>query len=417
MISRRSQIICAVEIGTSHTTAIMGEVTQEKRSLNIIGYGRCPSTGVVKGVITDLKAAGQSIHEAVLRAEKAAGGIKSDAVFLATTGAHVGGFENDVTHNVTSSSGVISRADVQTVTALARSKCPPPDMTVIHFVRGQFRVDNKPVANPELMRGRVLGVRYWIAHGRTSTLSDAIRIINGLTLGVQDIILSSLASAVMVTEPEERRHGVLVIDIGAGTTDYVLYRNGYVQQTGVVAVGGNHINGDLTCAFHHISQPEAEILKLRHGRSECECKDRSQKVFVRGDRSPGDREVSLQSVEKVIAVRVEELFEVIRKRLGDDLAADAVNSGVVLTGGTSRLPRIADTASRVLGLPVRLGENPDWVASDLRGPEFSTALGVLHYGLLYPGERIGPRNGGLLDRIQSRNGGLLDRILKAFKLA
>lgn len=406
MISSRSRIICAVEIGTSRCVAVIGEVTEQQRSLNIIGYGRVATRGVTKGVINDLKAAGDATHEAVLRAERAAGGVKSDGVFLAVTGAHIGGYANQGTVNVSGNNSVVSREDIATVVQLAKQKRPPPDHSVIHYMRGQFRVDGKPVASPELLRGRVLSVGYWIAHGRTDTLSNAIRIVNGFNLRVHDVILSSLASAVMVTGPEERQNGVLVVDIGAGTTDYALYRDGFVQRTGVIAVGGNHVTNDLSLALR-LSQADAEVLKLRHGRAETECKDRAQRVLARGDRSVGDREVSLQSVEKVVSVRVEELFEVLRKRLGEDLVPGAVNAGVVLTGGSSKLPRITETASRVLGLPARLGENPDWVAPDLRGPEFSTALGVLHYGLLYPGEQ-GARRG---------QPGLIDRVMKVLRLA
>lgn len=400
----RSRILTSLEIGTSKVVALVGEV-DAGRSLNLVGFGKVPSRGVSKGVITDLKLASECAHDALSRAEQTAG-VKSDDVFLAISGGHIGGFATDATVNVASPDGVVRRDDVINATNQAKQKRPPQDHSVIHYVRRQFRLDGKVVLNPEAMKGERLSASYWIVHGRTNVISDAIRIVNGFNLRVTDIVFSALASAAMVTTPDERKHGVLVVDIGSGTTDFVLYRNGSVEMTGVIPVGGDHLSNDLSLALR-VSLAQAEALKLRAGTAVVQSRDRAEKVWVCGDQSIGDRQVFRHAVEKVLSVRVEETFEILRKRLGPALLPDTIAAGVVLTGGGVKLPQMDQVASRVLGLPVRIGENPEWVIGDLRGQEFSTALGVLYYGMNNPGERGAVR----------RPAGLFDRLLEKLKIA
>jgi cell division protein FtsA len=201
----------------------------------------------------------------------------------------------------------------------------------------------------------------------------------------------------MVTTPEERQHGVLVLDVGAGTTDYVLYRDGSPHITGVLPVGGSHLTNDLGIGLR-LTESQAEKLKLRFGRALAQPRDRGDKVWLDGNYAVGDRQFPRHAIEQVTAARTAELFEVVRKKLGEAFAPETCAAGVVITGGTAKLPGIAECAAQAFGAPARLGEAPSWVAENLRDPGYHTALGLLYYGVAVQadGGAGGRRRGGLL---------------------
>jgi cell division protein FtsA len=204
----------------------------------------------------------------------------------------------------------------------------------------------------------------------------------------------------MVTTAEERQHGVLAIDIGAGVTDYVLYRDGGPHVTGVVPVGGSHLTNDLSLGLR-LTEGQAEKLKLRHGRAQVQARTRTDKVWLDGNFTIGDRQFPQQAIEQITAARTWEILEVVKKKLGGAFSPEACPSGVVLTGGTAKLPGIAECAAKVFGVPAHLGETPSWVNENLRDPGFSTALGLLYYGLASQAERMAPsrRKRGFLQKL------------------
>ena len=397
-MSSRTTFIGAVEIGTSKITALVGEYNG--RELAIIGHGECPSRGVIKGAVVDYKAVSECAHSALEQAERDAG-QSIELVFLAQTGGHLEGFYNEATINVKSADNMIDKADIRTVCDLAMSKDLPVGRSVVHHIRRPFRVDGRLVpGTPENLVGQRLQVGYWTVHGQEPRLADNIHVIKGFNLRVEELVLSSLASGHMVTTPEDRQHGVLAIDLGAGTTDYVLYRDGGAHTTGVVPVGGSHLTNDLSIGLR-LTEAQAEKLKLRFGRATVQTKDKSEKVWLEGNFAIGDRQFPRHAIEQITAARTWELLDVIKKKLGTTFSPETCTAGVVLTGGTARLPGIAEAAAKVFDVPARLGETPTWVAENLRDPGNSTALGLLYYGVTAQNERVGSRrSGGFLTSIK-----------------
>lgn len=396
----KSKIIAAVEVGTSKVVVLVGDIVNG-RSLNIIGMGQCSSRGVIKGDVIDFKLASDCTHAAILAAEQQAG-TSIEGVYLAQAGGHIDGFYNEAALNVSAADNLVSREDISMVCQLAKAKALPASRSVIHHVRRPFRLDGRVVANPELLEGRRLEVGYWTVHGEVAKISDLIHIINGFTLHVDDLILSSLASGIMMTGEAERRGGALVIDIGSGLSDYVLYRDGHVEMTGSLPLGGDHITNDLSLGLR-ISRGQAENMKLKHSGAVVQPGDKSEKVWLNGDQSIGDRQIPRLAINQITALRVEEIFEVIKTKLGGAFHPDKLAGGVVLCGGASRLPNICDAAARVFGAAARCGESPAWVKQELRGPEYSTVLGLLNYGLSGQGEKTADekRKRGLLAKIFS----------------
>jgi cell division protein FtsA len=238
------------------------------------------------------------------------------------------------------------------------------------------------VENPLSKEGERLQVGYWSVHGDSQIVSDSLRVIRGIDLDVSDMIISSIASGAVLLEDSEKDNGALVVDIGGGTTDFVLYRKGYIVLTGVVPVGGDHITNDLSIGLR-VGRKSAEESKLKNGRAYYKSGDREQKVWLYGDMTIGDREYPLAAITKIIEARVSEIFDIIKDQLveADLLVPADIASGIILTGGSSRLEGIDEAARRSLGLEARQSEGPQDVSPELRVPEYSTALGLLHYAL------------------------------------
>lgn len=375
----KSRFIGAVEIGTAKTAVLVGELMRDG-TVNLIGFGECQSHGVIKGLVTDFKSASYAAHSALLAAEQSAG-VKIDEVYLAQTGGHLEGFYNQAAVSVNAADNRVSQIDIDTVCRLAKAKALPEGRTVVHHIRHPFQIDGKMVgSNPDHLHGERLEVGYWTVHGQESVIANSIHVIRGFNVLVGDMILSSLASGTMMTTPQDRQHGALVIDIGAGTTDFVLYRDGGPSLTGTVPVGGSHLTNDLTLGLR-VTEGQAEKLKIRHGRALAITRDKNDKVWLNGDFAIGDRQFPRRSIELITEARVLEIFEVVRKKLGADLVPELCAAGVFLTGDTSKLPGIADAATKVFGIPAALGEMPPGMDEKLNRPQHATVLGLLHFGL------------------------------------
>lgn len=373
-------MVGAVEIGTSKVTVLLGEIVGDS-GLNIIGHSSCFSKGVKKGVITDLKAASDCVHAAIMTAEQNAK-TRVDEVYLAQTGSHLRGNFNVGTTNVGSSDSIVRSADIEQAKEDAKRRKLTDARTYIHHIQNPFSIDGQQVDNPLSKEGERLQVGYWSVHGDSQIVSDSLRVIRGIDLDVSDMIISSIASGAVLLEESEKDNGALVVDIGGGTTDFVLYRKGYIVLTGVVPVGGDHITNDLSIGLR-VGRKSAEESKLKNGRAYYKSEDRDEKVWLYGDMTIGDREYPLAAITKIIEARVSEIFDIIKDQLVEaELYVPAdIASGVVLTGGTSRLEGIDEAARRSLGLEARQSEGPQDVSPDLRVPEYSTALGLLHYAL------------------------------------
>ncbi len=395
----KSRFIGAVEIGTSKVAVLIGEMVRDG-SVNLIGFGECQAHGVIKGLVTDFKSASDATHSALLIAEQNAG-VKIDEVYLAQSGGHLEGFYNQASASVNAADNTVSQLDIDTVCRLAKAKALPEGRTVVHHIRRPFYVDGKMVgANPEHLHGQRLEVGYWTVHGSESVIANSIHVIRGFNVLVGDMILSSLAAGTMMTTPQDRQHGALVIDIGAGTTDFVLYRDGGPFMTGSVPVGGSHLTNDLTLGLR-VTEGQAEKLKIRHGRAITMSRDKSEKVWLNGDFAIGDRQFPRRAIELITEARVQEIFEVVKKKLGAELAPELCAAGVFLTGGMAKLPAIADAATKVFGIPAVLGEMPPGMDDKLNRPQHATVLGLLHFGLQ---NRAGTGSG------RQRSRGLLQKL-------
>lgn len=375
----RSKIVGAIEIGTSKVVVLVAEMS-DGRSMNIIGHGQSTNAGMKKGEIVDISAVSDCAHAAIMNAEKSAG-EQIEHVYLSLSGSHLRGFRHAGATAITGSGNIVTEGDIQRAIDNAKTKALDTGEVYIHHIQNGFVLDGKPEESPRSRQGSHLEVQYWHVAADEKKVKDHIMVVNGFGLEVDDIVISSLASGSYLATEEEKRQGVLVLDIGKGTTDYVLYRGRRAAHTGVIPVGGDHITNDLSLGLR-VKSKLAESLKVRSACAMVQKEDRNQKVPLVGDLSIGDSFHSQLSINKITHARLEELFIILKNRLGSSLARQNLPGGVIITGGVSKTAMISELAEVTLDTPVTIGQSPDWVRhAELRDPEYSTVLGLLYNAL------------------------------------
>jgi len=394
-----SSIIVGLEIGTSKVCAVVGEMSQDG-SLNIIGLGQSRSRGVRKGEIADAPAAEEDVRQAIVEAEQMAD-VEIRSVYLGVTGGHVRGFNNRGVHHIASADREISEADVQDVIKNAKTINLPAQNHVIHAIRQHFLVDGQDgIGNPVGMLGSRVEVDVHVVHGNLNRLQNAIRIVKGLQLEVEDIVYTGLASSLALLTNEQKELGALVIDFGGGTTEYVLYSNGIIKHTGVLAVGGDHVSNDLAYGLK-ISLGRAERLKVDYGNALVSEEDKGQTVTIASESGMPVKVVNTEHLRRIMSLRLEEVFMLIGQDLEHAGMLDYLRAGVFLSGGGARIPQVAKLAEQVFQMPVTIGKanTISGLKSALEQPEFATGIGLVKYGSFQQRNKIVKRKAGLKDKL------------------
>ena len=384
-----SSIIVGLEIGTSKVCAVVGELNADG-VLNIIGLGQSRSRGVRKGEIADLAQAEDDVRNAVVEAEQMAD-VEIRSVFLGVTGGHVRGFNNRGMHPVVSADREISEDDVQDVIKNAKAINLPTENSVIHAIRQHFFVDGQDgVTNPVGMLGSRLEVDVHVVHGITNRLQNSIRLVKGLQLEVEDIVFNGLASSLALLTAEQKELGALVIDIGGGTTDFVVYADGVIKHTGAIAVGGDHVSNDLAYGLK-VPLSRAEKLKLEHGSAVMDPECKGQTVTITNELGLVMKVVNVEHLRQIMSLRLEEIFQLIAQDLEQAGLADYLRAGVFLCGGCARTPNISRLAEQMLQMPVTAGQTQSisGLKSALDQPEFVTAIGLAKFGSFKSRKREG----------------------------
>src|SRR2546428_8319453 len=397
-----SSIIVGLEVGTSKVCAVVGELSSEG-ALNIVGLGQARSRGVRKGEIADAPAAEEDVRQSVVEAEQMAD-VEIRSVYLGVTGSHLRGFNNRGVHPVVSADREISEEDVQDVIKNAKTINLPAQNHVIHAIRQHFLVDGQDgITNPVGMLGARVEVDVHVVHGNLNRLQNAIRTVKGLQLEVDDIVFSGLASSLALLSSEQKELGSLVIDIGGRTTEYVVYANGIIKHTGVLAVGGDHVSNDLAYGLK-VPLSRAEQLKIEHGSAMVDESIKGQTLTISNEFSLPLKTVNLEHLRRIMSLRLEEIFQLIGHNLEQAGALDCLRAGAFLCGGGARIPEIAKLAEHTLQMPVSLGKTNSisGLKSALDQPEFATAIGLVKFGSFQQRKRAA--KGSLADGFKSSLG-------------
>jgi cell division protein FtsA len=395
-----SSIVVGLEIGTSKVCAVVGELNAEG-AVNIVGLGQSRSRGVRKGEIIDAPQAEEDVRNAIVEAEQMAD-AEICSVYLGVTGAHIRGFNNRGVHPVVSADREISEDDVQDVLKNAKTINLPAQNHVIHAIRQHFLVDGQDgITNPVGMLGARVEVDVHVVHGNFNRLQNAIRTVKGLQLEVDEIVFNGLASSLALLTNEQKELGALVIDIGGGTTEYVVYADGVIKHVGVLAVGGDHVSNDLAYGLK-VPLGRAEQLKIQHGSAILDESVKGQSLTITNELGLPLKTVNLEHLRRIMTLRLEEIFQFIGQDLENAGLLDYLRAGVFLSGGCARIPQIAQLAERVLQMPVCVGKTNSisGLKSALDQPEFATTIGLVKYGSLQQRRRTG-RSASLADEIKS----------------
>ncbi|MDP7049534.1 MAG: cell division protein FtsA [Verrucomicrobiota bacterium] len=387
-----SQIIVGLEIGTSKVCVAVGEVSGSQ-AVNIIGLGQAKSRGVRKGEVIDVALAEEDVRNAIVEAEQVAD-VEIRSLYLGVTGSHVRGFNNTGVHPVVSADREITGDDIQDVIKNSKAINLPTDHSVVHVIRQHFRVDGQDgVLNPEGMLGAKIEVDVHVVSGRYNRLQNPIRLVNGLHMEVDDIASSALASSLAVLGTEQKELGTLVIDLGAGVTEYAVYSAGVINHTGALAVGGDHVSNDLAYGLK-VPLARAEQIKIDHGSALIDPEARDLTIDLSDDSLIPGRQVNLGHLQKIMSMRLQETLELIAKDIGQAGLIEYLRAGVVLCGGGARIPNITKLARDVFNLPVAIGRSStvSGVKNALDEPEFATPVGLIKFGAFQA--QAAPRRAG-----------------------
>ena len=373
------EIIVGIDVGTTKVCTLVGRV-EDGGTLRIMGVGIEPSQGIRKGVIVDLDAAAEAISRSVERAENSSG-LEITSALVSMAGAHVSSINSRGVVSVTGD--VVDEFDIARALDSARAVAIPHNREVIHVVQRGCTVDGQDgIRTPLGMHGYRLEIETHIVTASTATVDNLHKCVGAAGVAVQQFVLNPLASAEVVLRDNERQMGVVVCDIGGGTTDMAIYVEGKVWHTMVLPVGGNHVTADIAHGLR-LAVPQAEEIKLQQGyaiRAEVGAEDY---FSVRPFGEDNIVNINRQELAHIIEARVAEIFEIALQEIKRSGYDGLLPAGMVLTGGVSALPGIRDLASEVLGMPVRIAQpdSLDGMVDQLYSPAYSTSVGLLHWAL------------------------------------
>jgi len=375
----KPSIVTGLDVGTTKVCTVIGELTPS--GVDVVGIGQRPSRGLRKGVVANIEATVEAIKQTVADAEQMAG-VEVESVLASIGGGHLRGFNSQGVVAVQGKTREISAADVARAVDAARAINLPPDREILHALTQGFSVDDQDgVREPVGMLGSRLGVAVHLVTGTVTAAQNVVRSVNRAGLTVEDVVLQPLASGESVLTPDERDLGVILLDIGGGTTDVALYREGAVWHTAVVPLGGDHITNDIAVGLR-TPPTEAEELKKTFGcaLASLVLEDETVEVPSIGGRKP--RVLSRQTLSRIVQARVEEILTLVAKGIAEAGLNDAATAGVVVTGGATLMEGVPDVAEAIFDMPVRRGV-PKWVGGlyeEVESPTFATGVGLVLAG-------------------------------------
>ena len=371
-------LIVGLDIGTSKIVTIVAELLPEG-SLKVIGLGQHPSRGLKKGVVINIDATMQAIQRSIEEAELMAD-CKINTVFTGIAGSHIKSLNSHGMVKIKDAE--VTQMDVDRVVETARAVALPADQQILHILTQEFIIDGQDdVREPLGMSGMKLEVKVHIVTGAVAAAQNIVKCIKRCGLEVSDLILQPLASSIAVLTEDEKELGVCLVDIGGGTTDIAVFKNGSIRHTAVIAVAGDQMTNDIAVAFRTPTQ-SAEDIKIKHGCALRQLADAREVVEVQGVDGREARQLSIQTLAEVIEPRVVELYELVLQELRRSGMEEMIASGIVITGGSAMMRGMIELGEEIFHMPVRLGM-PRYVgglSEVVSNPRYATGVGLILMG-------------------------------------
>jgi cell division protein FtsA len=397
----RNPVIVGLDLGTTKIACIISEV-DEKGDLNIVGVGTAPSEGLRRGVVVNLDKTVESVKKAVHEAELMAG-VRAEEVYAGIAGDHIRSINSRGVIAVSRAGNEIGPADVQRVIEQARAVAIPIDREIIHVIPQEFVVDDQAgIKDPVGMSGVRLEAVVHIVTGAITSAQNIFKSIDRAGMKVKDLVLQPLASSFAVLEPEEKELGVALIDIGGGTTDMAIFYDGSIRHTSVIGLGGSNITNDIAIGLR-TPRTYAEEIKVKYGSAMASFTDPQAKIRVPGVGGREEREVSAQVLGSIVEPRLEEVLTLAQREIKKTDYAELLGAGIVLTGGTARMPGISQLAEQIFDLPVKVGipRGVGGLTDSITDPLHATGVGLVLYGYenRFRGGLVGVTDHNIIDKL------------------
>ncbi|HOY70679.1 MAG TPA: cell division protein FtsA [Methylotenera sp.] len=377
-VKEDKNLIVGLDIGTSKIVAIVAEL-QPEGSVKVIGLGQHVSRGLKKGVVVNIESTMQSIQRALEEAELMAN-CKINTVFTGIAGSHIKSLNSHGMVKIKDAE--VSQMDVDKVVETARAIALPADQQILHILTQEFIIDGQEdVREPLGMSGMKLEVKVHIVTGAVAAAQNIVKCIKRCGIEVSDLILQPLASSLAVLTEDEKELGVCLVDIGGGTTDIAVFKQGAIRHTAVVPIAGDQMTNDIAVAFRTPTQA-AEDIKVKHGCALRQLADAREIIEVPGVDGREAKQLSVQTLAEVLEPRIVELYELVLSELRRSGMEDMIASGIVITGGSAMMKGMVELGEEVFHMPVRMGL-PRYVGglSEVVGnPRFATAVGLVLMG-------------------------------------
>lgn len=394
-MAQAAKIYAGLDIGTTKISCIIADQSASGE-LRIVGVGNAPSEGLRRGAVVDLEKTVASITRAVEEAERMAG-VQAKGVHAGIAGDHIRSLNSRGVVAVSRKDNEIHAADVARVIEAAKAIAIPTDREIIHVIPQEFIVDDQDgIKDPVGMSGVRLEAEVHIITGAVTSARNICRAIQRAGLKVYDLTLEPLASAAAVLDDDEKDLGVVLLDLGGGTTDVAVFHEGAVRHTSIIPFGGANVTSDIAIGLR-TPIDKAEAIKIQFGVALAAMVHGDETVSVSGVGGRGDKEISRHVLASMIEPRMEEIFALANKEVRKNHFAPLIGGGVVLTGGTSLLPGAVELAEQVFEMPVRLGlpRGLGGLSANVCDPRYSTGVGlVLHAARSHEGNvdfvEVGP---------------------------
>ncbi len=373
----KHETVCGLDIGTTKTCAVVA--VDGPNGLEIVGIGEAPSLGMRKGVVVDLEETIKSIEAATEKAERMSGLHVAD-VYVGITGDHIRSTNNRAVVATTSEDREVAQTDVRRVVDASKIINLPADRQIIHALPRYFTVDGQDgVEDPVGMAGGRLEVDTHIITGGSTFITNVLKCVHRAGLEAAGLVFEPLASSAATLCSEEKQVGVVLLDIGGGTTDIAVYSLGSAMYTATIPVGGNILTNDISLGLK-TSLAQAEEVKKQYGAGIAEDGERS--FSVRGLDGRTSKEVTTQQLRQIVVPRALETLRMAKQKIIENVPRDLVLGEVVLTGGASLLPGLAPIAEDVFGLPTRIGipNTISGLTDAISQPQYATAIGLVLFG-------------------------------------
>ena len=396
------QIITGIDIGTTKIAVVIAECTGEENQIRILGVGESPSNGLKKGVVVNMDNTVESLSIALAEAENQSD-VEVNQAFVGITGDHIRGI--NYSGVITISKGrnrqpvgqEITQDDIFRVLDHAQSINLSPDRRILHVLSRDFKVDDRSgIKNPLGLSGHRLEAKVHLVTSAINVEKDLHSCIEKVGVNVLDFVLEPLASAHSVLDENERKLGVILVDIGGGTTDVIIYHESGVLHAGAVPLGGDNITNDIAYGVQTTLE-QAEQLKCQYGSAKSAMADPGENITIAGTSGREAKSISNKSLAEIIEPRMDEIFRLVKNEIRKSDYLGEYTFGIVLTGGGSQLENVSDLAQEIFHQPIKIGK-PNLnggVSEKVNTPRYATGVGLIKYGRTNWKEQEYDQNGNI----------------------